>query len=126
MASFVFVRRPGDSYSLFVGGLQGAAHADAKRAVISATRDLGGLRPKDAIMLVLKGLIAHGATAYLIAVSNSNHVINHRASKRRKKKAARIWMPIGLIAAGFLFLPSAFGFRPILQSMTDAAAGAAI
>ena len=108
MASFVFLRRPGDSYSLFVGGLQGAAHADAKRAVISATRDLGGLRPKDAIMLVLKGLIAHGATAYLIAVSNSNHVINHRASKRRKRKLPDLdayWLDRG----GIPFSP--FGFR---------------
>ncbi|WP_266065002.1 DUF535 family protein [Brucella intermedia] len=108
MASFVFVCRPGQSYSLIVGGLQGSARADAKRAVISATRDLGGLRPKDAIMLVLKGLIAHGATSYLIAVSNSNHVINHRTSKRRKRKLPDLdayWLDRG----GVPFPP--FGFR---------------
>ena len=108
MASFVFVRRPGDSYSLIVGGLQGSAHPDAKRTVISATRDLGGLRPKDAVMLVLKGLIAHSATAYLIAVGNSSHVINYRASKRRKLKLPNLdayWLDRG----GVPFPP--FGFR---------------
>jgi len=108
MGSFVFVHRPGDSYSLVVGGLQGPAHAEAKRAIISATRDLGGLRPKDAIMLVLKGLIAHGATPYLIAVGNASHVINHRASKRRKRKLPNLdayWLDRG----GVPFPP--FGFR---------------
>lgn len=84
-ASFVFVRHSVDSYSLVIGGLQGGAHADAKRAVISATRDLGGLRPKDAVMLALKGLMVRSTRAYMMAVSNSSHVINHRASKRRNK-----------------------------------------
>ncbi|WP_235693242.1 DUF535 family protein [Brucella anthropi] len=108
MTSFVFVRRPGDSYSLIVGGLQGSANADAKRAIISATRDLGGLRPKDAVLLVLKGLVVHSATPYLIAVSNSSHVINHRASKRRTMKLSDLdayWLERG----GVPFPP--FGFR---------------
>ncbi|PQA71962.1 DUF535 family protein [Brucella oryzae] len=114
MASFVFVRRPSDSYSIIIGGLQGSANADAKRAIISATRDLGGLRPKDAIMLVLKGFAAHSVTTYLIAVSNSTHVINHRASKRRKMKLPDLdayWLDRG----GVPFPP--FGFRISVDPM---------
>ncbi len=120
MASFAFVRRPGDSYSLIIGGLQGSADTDAKRAVISATRDLGGLRPKDAVLLALKGFTAHSTTAYLIAVSNSSHVINHRASKRRKMKLADLdayWSERG----GVPFPP--FGFRIPVDPMIDDGCG---
>ncbi|MFK4064142.1 DUF535 family protein [Brucella anthropi] len=119
MASFVFVRRPGDSYSLIVGGLQRSASADAKRAIISATSDLGG--PKDAVLLVLKGFVVHSSTTYLIAVSNSSHVINHRTSKRRKMKLPDLdtyWLDRG----GVPFPP--FGFRiPVDPMISDPADG---
>ncbi|PSJ54269.1 virK protein [Mesorhizobium soli] len=108
-ASFVFVRRPGDSYSIVIGGLQGSAQQDAKRTVIAATRDLGGLRPKDAVLLVLKGMMARGATPYLIAVSNSRHVINQRASARRRMRMRADLDAYWIERGGVHFPP--FGFR---------------
>jgi len=121
-ASFVFVRRPCDSYSLIVGGLQGAAHETAKRTVISATRDLGGLRPKDAIMLFLRGVLAHthSTTTHLIAVSNSSHVINYRVSRDRRKKLPDMdayWRERG----GLAFPP--FGFQIPLDPMINDGSG---
>ncbi|WP_280823557.1 DUF535 family protein [Pseudaminobacter soli (ex Li et al. 2025)] len=108
-ASFVFVRRPGNSYSIAIGGLQGSAQQDAKRAVISATRDLGGLRPKDAVLLVLNGMMARSVTSYIIAVSNSRHVINQRASARRRMRMRTDLDAYWIERGGVHFPP--FGFR---------------
>ncbi|KXF77104.1 virK protein [Paramesorhizobium deserti] len=107
-ASFIFVRCPGNSYSIVIGGMQGPASSEAKRAMIAATRCLGGLRPKDAALLVLKGLMARSATPYLIAVSNARHAINQRAARRRRMMLADLdayW-----IERGGVHFPQ-FGFR---------------
>lgn len=85
---FIFVRSGEDTYSLAIGGMQGPKGEDAKRALITATRDLGGLRPKDAALLVLQGLVAEGHAALIHAVSNEKHVINRRRLKRRKMMRA--------------------------------------
>ncbi len=85
MMSFIFVRDRGDKIGLAIGGLQGARGADAKRAVIDATRDLYGVRPKDALLLLAEGMAeACGADDFL-AVGNAGHVINFRSSVRREK-----------------------------------------
>lgn len=80
-ASFVFVRGADGSLSLAIGGMQGPKGAEAKRSVITATRCLGGLRPKDAMLLVLHGLVS---APHIMAVSNATHVINQRRRKRRR------------------------------------------
>jgi len=85
---FVFVRCEGDSYSLAIGGMQGPKGEEAKRALITATRDLGGLRPKDAALLVLSGLVTEGQAGHVFAVSNDRHVINRRRLKRRRMMRA--------------------------------------
>ncbi len=85
---FVFVRCEGDSYSLAIGGMQGPKGEEAKRALITATRDLGGLRPKDAALLVLNGLVTEGQAGHVFAVSNDRHVINRRRLKRRRMMRA--------------------------------------
>ncbi len=83
-ASFAFVRCDHDAYSLVIGGMQGPRGGDGKRALITATRDLGGLRPKDAVLLTLQGLASEGNALHLYAVSNERHVINRRRRKRRR------------------------------------------
>ncbi|MBE1208183.1 DUF535 family protein [Aminobacter carboxidus] len=83
-ASFVFVRGEDGSPSLAIGGMQGPKGAEAKRSVISATRCLGGLRPKDAMLLALHGLVSSANPAHIMAVSNATHVINQRCRKRRR------------------------------------------
>lgn len=83
-ASFVFVPCGDTGYSLAIGGMQGPRAADAKRALVAATRCLGGLRPKDAVLLVLHGVISAGNADHILAVSNARHVINLRRRKRRR------------------------------------------
>jgi len=111
---FVFVRCGDDTYSLAIGGMQGPKGEDAKRALITATRDLGGLRPKDAALLVLQGLVAEGHAACIHAVSNERHVINRRRLKRRKMMMAdpdAYWCDRGGAAA------EPFGFRlPVVDA----------
>ena len=111
---FVFVRCGHDTYSLAIGGMQGPKGEDAKRALITATRDLGGLRPKDAALLVLQGLVAEGHAACIHAVSNERHVINRRRLKRRKMMMADLdayWCDRGGAAA------EPFGFRlPVVDA----------
>lgn len=85
---FIFVRGGEEAYSLAIGGMQGPRGEDAKRSLITATRDLGGLRPKDAALLVLQGLVSEGQAAALHAVSNDRHVINRRRLKRRRMMMA--------------------------------------
>lgn len=86
--SFAFVRCGDEAYSLAIGGMQGPRGGDGKRALITATRDLGGLRPKDAVLLTLQGLASEGNASQLYAVSNDKHVINRRRRKRRRMMAA--------------------------------------
>jgi uncharacterized protein len=108
MASFIFARCSHKSYSIVIGGMQGPRGDEAKRAVISATRDLGGLRPKDAVLIALKGLMARSPVPYIMAVSNERHAINQRAAKRRCRMRADLdgyWIERG----GEAFPP--FGFR---------------
>lgn len=85
---FIFVRCGDGAYSLAIGGMQGPKGDDAKRSLITATRDLGGLRPKDAVLVVLQGLVSEGHADCLYAVSNQRHVINRRRLKRRKMMMA--------------------------------------
>lgn len=85
MMSFIFVRTRTQGVSLAIGGLQGAKGADAKRAVIDVTRDLYGLRPKDALLLLAEGMAGIFGAKHLLAVGNAEHVINFRSSSRRKK-----------------------------------------
>ncbi len=108
MASFIFTPAGGGSYSIVIGGMQGPRGEEAKRAVISATRDLGGLRPKDAVLLGLRGMMTRSAVSYLMAVSNARHAINQRAEKRRCRMRTDLdgyWLERG----GVHFQP--FGFR---------------
>lgn len=81
MASFVFVHGEGGAPSLAIGGMQGPKGPEAKRSIITATRCLGGLRPKDAMLLALHGLVS---APHIMAVSNATHVINQRRRKRRR------------------------------------------
>lgn len=79
----------GDSrYTVAIGGLQGNRRPGAKRAVIEATRDMGGLRPKDAVLLVVEGIAVGGDTDHFLGVSDARHVINFRARRKRAGKLA--------------------------------------
>ncbi|MDR3493791.1 MAG: DUF535 family protein [Ancalomicrobiaceae bacterium] len=81
--TFIFVTDPDGGVSLAVGGMQGPGVPDAKSALVHATRDLGGLRPKDAVLLVLKGLAFRLGATKVYGVANASHIINRRRARRR-------------------------------------------
>jgi uncharacterized protein VirK/YbjX len=83
--TFIFVKDSATGYTIAVGSTQGTNEPDGKAAIINATRDLGGLRPKDALLLTLKGVAHRLGATNVFAVANESHVINRRrASKRRR------------------------------------------
>lgn len=61
-----------------IGGLQG--NKDGKQAVVTATRDMYGLRPKDALLLAVRSLATAFGIETIHAISNAQHVIDRRSS----------------------------------------------
>ncbi|MDH7804186.1 MULTISPECIES: DUF535 family protein [unclassified Rhizobium] len=79
---FIFVARDaGGNRTIAVGGMQGPRAA--KQEMVAVTRDLAGLRPKDAVLMLLQGLIQEDAGSYF-AVSHARHPINYRRARRQK------------------------------------------
>ncbi|WP_161634511.1 DUF535 family protein [Mesorhizobium loti] len=75
-------------YTVAIGGLQGSKKPEAKRAVIDATRDLCGLRPKDAALLVMEGIAIGGGADHVLGVCDARHTINFLPSGKRAGKRA--------------------------------------
>ncbi|CAI9403927.1 hypothetical protein ANOBCDAF_04518 [Pleomorphomonas sp. T1.2MG-36] len=71
----------GQRYTFVVGSMQGPRNA--KRLIIEATRDLSGLRPKEAVLMVLQGLAAEGRARHFHAVSRARHPIRYRRARRQ-------------------------------------------
>lgn len=61
-----------------IGGLQGPAGEDAKQIVVDVTRDLHGLRPKNAVLDVFYDLAEVLQAATIEAVGMANHPLNDR------------------------------------------------
>lgn len=78
---FVLTATP-QGITAIIGGVQGAQ--DAKRAVIDATRDLGGLRPKDAVLLAIQGLVAPCGAPGCLAVARDRLPIAYRRRRRQQ------------------------------------------
>ncbi|MFK0205692.1 DUF535 family protein [Agrobacterium sp. NPDC090283] len=75
------------SMEIVVGGMQGPRAA--KEQMVSVTRDLSGLRPKEAALMVLQGLACEGAGRYF-AVAHSRHPIRYRRARRQKMMVSDI------------------------------------
>lgn len=81
-ARFTFIRQgSGDCYTFVIGSMQGPRNA--KQRIVDVTRDLSGLRPKEAILIVLQGLAAEGGTRHFLAVSQARHPIQYRRRRRQ-------------------------------------------
>jgi uncharacterized protein len=74
-------------HTIVVGGMQGPRAA--KEQMVSVTRDLSGLRPKEAALMVLQGLASEGALSYF-AVAHSRHPIRYRRARRQKMMVSDI------------------------------------
>ncbi|UVK51645.1 VirK/YbjX family protein [Mesorhizobium sp. AR02] len=105
-------------YTVAIGGLQGSKEPEAKRAVIEATRDLCGLRPKDAALLVMEGIAIGGGADHVLGVCDARHTINFRSPEKRAGKRAdmdQYWIDRGGQQGG------EFGFAMPVRSRDMAA-----
>jgi uncharacterized protein len=61
---------------LLIGGLQGLAAGIDKSVIVQATRDLSGLRPKDASLVAVHALAQALGIDQVLAVSQATHVLS--------------------------------------------------
>jgi len=81
---FAFLRQGSDGgYTFVIGGMQGPRNG--KRLTVETTRDLFGLRPKEAMLMVLQGLTFEGGSRQFRAVSQAKQPIQYRHVNRRSK-----------------------------------------
>ncbi|MGO4870471.1 MAG: DUF535 family protein [Roseiarcus sp.] len=94
--------------SIVVGGIQGplAAH---KRDVIDATRDLHGLRPKDAVFLATRAMAQALGVQDVHAVSDANHALHRLQDKAKFSSYDAYWFERGGHPGG----PYGFVFGPL-------------
>lgn len=83
--TFILMKDEAGKTMVAIGGLQGPARDVPKTTLVTATRDLGGLRPKDAMLLVAAGIARSLGNDTLFAIDNANHPINTRGRRRRAK-----------------------------------------
>ena len=92
-----------------IGGLQGPPSAH-KRAIIDATRELYGLRPKDAVLLAARAFAQAAEVTSVHAISDGNHVLRRLQYKAKFSHYDDYWMERGATRAepfGFVFAPLA-------------------
>lgn len=83
--TLILARNASGQPTVAIGGLQGPGREIPKTAVIAATRDLGGLRPKDAMLLTAAGIARSLGADTMLAIGNDDHPINYRAKRRRSR-----------------------------------------
>ncbi|NLR98244.1 DUF535 domain-containing protein [Rhizobium sp. P38BS-XIX] len=88
-ARFMFLREGAEGrYTFVVGSMQGPRNA--KQRTIEVTRDLCGLRPKEALLIVLQGLAAEGGMQDFLAVSQAKHPIHYRRGRRQSMMVSNL------------------------------------
>lgn len=86
---FTFLRQGSEGgYTFVVGSMQGPRNG--KRLIVEATRDLLGVRPKEAILILLQGLSVEGGMPHFLAVSRARQPIQYRRRKRRSMMLSAI------------------------------------
>ena len=71
--------------SMIIGGIQGTRAPSAKQLIISATRDLHGLRPRDAVLLGALAIARRIGANEVWAVPSGMHVHNARDLQQRRR-----------------------------------------
>lgn len=100
--------------AMVIGGLQGPLTAH-KREVIDATRDLHGLRPKDAVLLAARAMAQALAIEGVHAVSDANHVLRRLQDKSKFSSYDAYWLERGARAGG----PFGFVFQPLAPAAAN-------
>lgn len=81
-ARFMFLRQGREGrYTFVVGSMQGPRNA--KQRIVEVTRDLSGLRPKEALLIVLQGLVTEGGMQHFRAISQARHPIHYRRGSKQ-------------------------------------------
>jgi hypothetical protein len=107
--------------AVLVGGLQGPS-VGHKRDVIDATRELHGLRPKDATVLAARALAdAVGATS-VHAIANHNHVLVRLSGASKHADCDSDWRDRGATPGGLL----GFVFPPLGEVAASGAGRATV
>ena len=114
--SFSFATVAGES-ALIIGGLQGP-RASARQEVVDATRELFGLRPKDATLLAARALARALGQRDVHAVADTNHVLKRNQGVSKWARYDEYWRERGAGPGG----PFGFVF-PVLADATSARGG---
>jgi len=91
--SLCFARVDGEP-AVVIGGLQGPASA-YKRDVIDATRDLYGLRPKDAALLAARAFARALGFNVVHAICDANHVLRRLQDTAKFSRYDDYWLERG-------------------------------
>ena len=83
--TYLLARSEHGRVSMMIGGIQGPRLATGRQVIVSATRDLYGLRPRDAVLLAASAIARNVNASEIWAVSNSMHVHNARDRRQRKR-----------------------------------------
>ena len=110
--------------AVMIGGLQGPGGGH-KREVIEATRELHGLRPKDATLLAARALASALGIGSVHAIANHHHVLNRLEDSAKHADYDSYWLERGAAPGGplgFIFAP--FEMDPPAGSGRDGAKAA--
>jgi len=115
--SFTFTRTVAGGIGVSIGGLQGPRAHIGKTAVVGATRDLSGLRPKAAVIETLYFLADWFGASEITAAARETHVTRANARKQRETFADldSFWEELGgtRIADGDFRLPDKLFHRDL-------------
>jgi uncharacterized protein len=112
-ASFA-ITTVGARRALVIGGIQGPQGA-SKREVIDATREMWGLRPKDAVLLAIRAFAAETELDEVHAVSDARHVLTRLTNKAKFSSYDEYWRERGARADG----PFGYVFDPLERGEAD-------
>lgn len=97
--SFVLGHNQSGGVIIMIGGLQGPTPAseDNKRNVIKATRELGGLRPKRAVIEAVCAVAKHIGATEIHSPSNMAHISKHLSKEKQRiySDYDQFWAEIG-------------------------------
>jgi hypothetical protein len=94
--------------AVMIGGLQGPGEGH-KRDVIEATRELHGLRPKDATLLAARALANALGMGAVHAIANRHHVLHRLEDRSKHADYDSYWAERGAAPGG----PLGFVFAPL-------------
>jgi uncharacterized protein VirK/YbjX len=103
--AFTLHRDADGLWVVHIGCLQGAVGADSADVIRTATKELQGLRPKQAVLQALYALASQQGISALRAVANAGHIYQGRRRRRERVLADydAFWSEFGAVRHGTTF-----------------------